>query len=123
MLRVQKKKGVLGKNEGTSKKLNKEKKVRENSKEGHCKSLYDLKPPINLLLSEEVCLFSNQSNPFLAIVLSCAKKFEEKRKNIGKKLLINQDAMTISFSPNSFLLYIEFSFKDLKLFLKFLCLS
>lgn len=91
----------------------KEEKGSENAREGHYKNSYFLQP----LLSEEVCLFGNRSNPFLTIVSSYVWKFEDKRKRLGKKLLIFLDEIPVSFSSNLIPLCSKFCINELKLYL------
>ncbi|KAI5667670.1 hypothetical protein M9H77_17523 [Catharanthus roseus] len=95
----------------------KEEKGSANAKERHYKSPYFLELLLDSLLSEEICLLSNQINPFLALTSSYVQNFQAKRKKIGGKLHHHLNKTSISFSSNFFPMSIGFSFKELKLFL------
>ncbi|KAI5649965.1 hypothetical protein M9H77_35970 [Catharanthus roseus] len=95
---------------------NKEKGI-ESAKERHDKSSYSLELKLDSLLTEEICLLSNQINPFLALISSYMHNFLDKMKRIGGKHHHNHKETSISFSSSPLPLSIEFSFKELKLFL------
>ncbi|KAI5667843.1 hypothetical protein M9H77_17696 [Catharanthus roseus] len=95
----------------------KEEERSENAKERHCKISYFLDLPLNSLLSEEICLLSNQIDHFLALNSSYVQNFQAKRKKIEGKLHHHHNKTSISFSSNSFPMSIEFTFEELKLFL------
>ncbi|KAI5676579.1 hypothetical protein M9H77_07529 [Catharanthus roseus] len=94
-----------------------EEKESGSAKERHGKSSYSLELKLDSLLSEEICLLFNQFNPFLTLISSYVQNFQDKRKRIGGKLHDNHKETLISFYSNSLPLSIEFSFKELKLFL------
>ncbi|KAI5650246.1 hypothetical protein M9H77_36251 [Catharanthus roseus] len=92
-----------------------EEKGSESAKERHDKSAYSFELKLDSFLSEEICLLSNQINPFLVLIFSYEQNFQDRRKGIGGKLHHNHKETSISFSSNSLPLSIKFSFKELKM--------